>query len=223
MTETQQTAMRAAHNALELAQENLRGHGDNCFLHDDGEYNRCFCGLDSVKSHLMTVTEEIAAALAEPERPVAEYRGWYCAHCECGVDSSDVTFHEQHTVCGRVITDDRPPPPQEPAANMWESFAAYLIDKCEGEVISEESMQRSLADMLSDPAYTAPQAQPPAPPADVPMLTDDEIDSCEEVARKSFHRSQRQVRGQMFSASDSPDWHRAKAVEQAVRQKAGLA
>lgn len=35
--------------------------------------------------------------------------GWYCAHCQRGVDASEVTYHEQHTVCGRVITDDMPP------------------------------------------------------------------------------------------------------------------
>lgn len=41
--------------------------------------------------------------------PSDEYVGWYCAHCERGVDASEVTYHEQHQVCGRVITDDRPP------------------------------------------------------------------------------------------------------------------
>ena len=43
--------------------------------------------------------------------PSDEYVGWYCAHCERGVDASEVTYHEQHTVCGRVITDDKPPKP----------------------------------------------------------------------------------------------------------------
>lgn len=42
---------------------------------------------------------------------MSEFKGWYCAHCECGVDSSDVTFNEAHTVCGRIITDDEPPAP----------------------------------------------------------------------------------------------------------------
>lgn len=41
--------------------------------------------------------------------PSDEYVGWYCAHCERGVDASEVTYHEQHQACGRVITDDRPP------------------------------------------------------------------------------------------------------------------
>jgi hypothetical protein len=39
----------------------------------------------------------------------ATYSGWYCSHCERGVDASEVTYHEQHTVCGRVISNDQPP------------------------------------------------------------------------------------------------------------------
>jgi hypothetical protein len=41
------------------------------------------------------------------QKPV--YSGWYCSHCERGVDASEVTYHEQHTVCGRVISNDQPP------------------------------------------------------------------------------------------------------------------
>ena len=48
--------------------------------------------------------EEQPAQQQEPE-----YKGWYCAHCERGVDGSEVTYHEQHAICGRVITDDVPP------------------------------------------------------------------------------------------------------------------
>lgn len=46
---------------------------------------------------------------AQQPQAEADYKGWYCAHCQRGVDSSEVTYHEQHTVCGRVITNDRPP------------------------------------------------------------------------------------------------------------------
>ena len=46
---------------------------------------------------------------AEPVKQEPDFVGWYCAHCERGVDSSEVTFHEQHEVCGRVITNDVPP------------------------------------------------------------------------------------------------------------------
>lgn len=49
-----------------------------------------------------------------PQPAEPEHSGWYCAHCQRGVDSSEVTFHEQHLECGRVITDDSPPQPAEP-------------------------------------------------------------------------------------------------------------
>lgn len=48
----------------------------------------------------------------EAQPQPAPYKGWYCAHCQTGVDSREVTFSEQHTVCGRVITDDEPPAPE---------------------------------------------------------------------------------------------------------------
>jgi hypothetical protein len=51
---------------------------------------------------------------------------------------------------------------------VWEMFAAYLIDKCEGEIITEEGLQRSLADMLTDPNYTTPPAAQPAPEKNQP-------------------------------------------------------
>lgn len=51
--------------------------------------------------------------------PNDEYIGWYCAHCERGVDASEVTYNEQHTVCGRVITDDKPPKPAPSVPDGW--------------------------------------------------------------------------------------------------------
>lgn len=44
-----------------------------------------------------------------PAVAVPKFKGWYCAQCQCGVDPSEVTYHETHTVCGRYITDDEPP------------------------------------------------------------------------------------------------------------------
>lgn len=51
--------------------------------------------------------------------PSDEYVGWYCAHCERGVDASEVTYHEQHQVCGRVITEDKPPKPAPSIPEGW--------------------------------------------------------------------------------------------------------
>lgn len=74
MTTTE--ALKLALDALEVAQDNLRDHGDNCFLHDEGEYNRCFCGKDSLSNHLQSVVEKLDEALnaplAEQPAPVAK-------------------------------------------------------------------------------------------------------------------------------------------------------
>jgi len=58
----------------------------------------------------MNMLYTLIAAMEKSEPD--EYKGWYCSHCQRGVDGSDVTFHEQHAACGRVITGDRPPPAQ---------------------------------------------------------------------------------------------------------------
>jgi hypothetical protein len=56
-------ALRLALEALEVAQDNLRPHGDNCFLHDEGQYNRCFCGKDSLSDYLQEVVEKLDTAI----------------------------------------------------------------------------------------------------------------------------------------------------------------
>ena len=65
--------------------------------------------------------------------PSDEYVGWYCAHCERGVDASEVTYHEQHQVCGRVITDDRPPKPAPsvpecPYPCGWQNLLKHVME-----------------------------------------------------------------------------------------------
>ena len=47
--------------------------------------------------------------------------GWYCAHCQRGVPSFEVTYEETHTVCGRCITDDEAPPPADRIASLTEA------------------------------------------------------------------------------------------------------
>ncbi len=58
--------MQEAKTAIELAMDNLRSHGDNCFLHDDGEYDACFCGLDSLSDYLQSTVEAIEGAISAP-------------------------------------------------------------------------------------------------------------------------------------------------------------
>lgn len=64
-------------------------------------------------------------ASTSPKAEPVPYVGWYCAQCQRGVDSSEVTYHEQHTVCGRVITDDVPPATQaEPVRPLFAASVA---------------------------------------------------------------------------------------------------
>lgn len=60
--------------------------------------------------------DRIDRALAILKAMEEQAQGWYCCHCERGVDSSEVTFHEQHEACGRVITNDKPPKHPAPSA-----------------------------------------------------------------------------------------------------------
>lgn len=49
---------------------------------------------------------------------------------------------------------------------IWESLPGYLIDHCEGDVITEEGLQRALEAMLKNPKYSMPPAAAaPAPKA----------------------------------------------------------
>ena len=73
---TKDEAMKLALEALALAQDNLRDHGDNCFLHDEGEFNRCFCGKDSLSNHLQSVVEKLEEALAEQPAQQQEPVAW---------------------------------------------------------------------------------------------------------------------------------------------------
>jgi hypothetical protein len=59
--------------------------------------------------------QKVMDGLGESERSIRNElakpsaQGWYCAHCERGVDPSEVTFNEAHEACGRIITNDEPP------------------------------------------------------------------------------------------------------------------
>lgn len=82
---------------LEAAPEDNNGTGD--FAHACAPLN-----LNDP-----AVQKRLAAQWGYVPATSDEYVGWYCAHCQRGVDASEVTYHEQHEVCGRVITNDRPP------------------------------------------------------------------------------------------------------------------
>jgi hypothetical protein len=69
------------------------------------------------KDECIEYIKELREKYYHPQ-PAPEFKGWYCAHCQRGVDASEVTFNEQHQVCGRVITDDVPP--AQPAPDVRE-------------------------------------------------------------------------------------------------------
>jgi hypothetical protein len=83
---------------------------------------------------------------AEPK-----YVGWYCAHCERGVDGSEVTYHEQHEVCGRVISNDRPP--KRPSLSVdevvrvvtqWDKDTMYEPDRITAATLLRERLTKAI-------------------------------------------------------------------------------
>lgn len=48
---------------------------------------------------------------------------------------------------------------QNGAGFPWENFPAYLIDKCEGDTISEEGIQAAVSAMAKDPRYVKQPAK----------------------------------------------------------------
>lgn len=86
---------------------------------------------------------------------------WFCNHM--GVGDWQPTAMACHSGIA-ALRASLAQPAVEPVATLWERFPAYLIDTCEGEIISEEGLQRALADMLSDPRYAAPVPEPVVEP-----------------------------------------------------------
>lgn len=61
----------------------------------------------------------------------------------------------------------QPSPGGQDASFPWENFPAYLIDKCEGDTISEEGLQEALAAMAKDERYCLAALQPVGEPVTV--------------------------------------------------------
>ena len=84
-------------------------------------------GADASDAFRVDVLRSYEAMLqSAPQQPADPLNGgWYCAHCQRGVDSSEVTYHEQHEACGRVITNDVLPQP----ADQWVRCSERLPTK----------------------------------------------------------------------------------------------
>jgi len=74
------------------------------------------------------------------------------------------TFNEDEAIASiEAALAQLPLPVQEPvnkSASVWQMFPGYLIENCEGQTITEEGLQRALADMLANPEYTTPPKRP---------------------------------------------------------------
>ena len=103
-----------------------------------------------------------------------------------------------------------------------EQFEAWASDNNEWPQCIERSgdSYKLMQTKLKWEAWQAARAQPAQA---VPVLTDAEIDTAYEKARADYQRSRFAVRGQQLTAQDSPDWWFARAIEQAVRAKMGVA
>lgn len=64
------------------------------------------------------VDRGLAAALTAQAEQRGDVSGWYCAHCQHGVDPVDVTFGETHVYCGYPVTDC-PAPPAPAVPDGW--------------------------------------------------------------------------------------------------------
>jgi len=77
---------------------------------------------------------------------------------------------------------------------------------------------------LKDAAMRAIRHHSAQPAQAVPVLTDAEIDAAEIAGGNSYRRwTMSGPRGQMLLPGDSLQWHIARAIEQAVRAKMGVA
>lgn len=91
----------------------------------------------------------------QPERPNTD-----CINCggagECvGYEGSGPDIYEVNIICPHCNGSGEEKPPAAPIP--WELFPCYLLDECEGDVISEEFLQQALAAMLKHPRYAAQQ------------------------------------------------------------------
>lgn len=124
---------------------------------------------------------------------------WYCAHCQRGVDASEVTFHEQHTVCGRTITDDTPPVDGPVAAPQRESVTVRYD-------LSPAQTESAIRDALIRMGWTPPE---------------DESAATVKAERDALHARIAELEQDLQSTADSLG-HSSREAEAAIREKQEL-
>jgi hypothetical protein len=176
--------LEQALEALEVAQDNLRPHGDNCFLHDDGEYNRCYCGKDSLSNYLQEVVEKLDTAIrARLEQPEQEPVAW-----AEGDENGDIVWSREDCFSDDPEWLDNPmplyttPPTYDQGwkdgykHGAWANTAApvqepvaWIRDDGMKAIVSDEKaawIEAGQSDLVEDynvPAYTTPPSAQPAP------------------------------------------------------------
>jgi len=127
--------------ALEVAQDNLGPHDDNCYLHDTGEYAACFCGKDATAGYLRGVVKRIATAIeAHPQPDATAYaqslaKSIHAAHYrkqalqwECADDLLTVLTQIDNMVAGLTNTKANPSEADELLQNLGLNPEQYRTD-----------------------------------------------------------------------------------------------
>jgi hypothetical protein len=78
--------------------------------------------------------------------------------------SHDYGFHKEFDTAREVAAQaGQVAVPEAVDGVRWDLFPGYLIDHCEGDLLSEEGLQHALSRMLKDPQYLAAIAAAPSP------------------------------------------------------------
>ncbi len=114
----------------------------------------------------------------------------------------------------KAVKAHQPPQPQQPVRRpvaWWKQYPDGNVSVFEGKVfLTEDALCCGWRPLGFVDA--SPQAQQPAPPADVPLLSDEEIGALVREASK----------GGALNRDGSTSQRIARAIEQAVRRNAGL-
>jgi len=162
---TKDEALDLALEALEVAQDNLRPHGDNCFLHDEGEYNRCFCGKDSLSDYLQDAVEKLDAAIKQARAldKMAENARELGLDYEPagGTQVSKVWWDGEKLMAKPIPLEDiyQPAPVQEPVAyrSRMRNRDGQVIT---GWVVHTDTSENPDPRIEIEPLYTTPPAAP---------------------------------------------------------------
>jgi hypothetical protein len=120
------------------------------YSHDDIDWKR-----DQVSLIEFIATQVSPQAEKRNARQDIE-TAWRCGYYDAGYTHDSAYADEKASKCADEILADAPQSPVEPLTDgvRWDLFPGWLIDHCEGDIISEEGLQFALADMLRHDSVT---------------------------------------------------------------------